>query len=73
MEHGIAFARQQSIHADARFSGHLFEASAFQFMADKYRALFFRQLVEREFKFVEEYAASVKSVGSGIGRRQQVF
>src|ERR1039457_1922711 len=39
MQHGIAFAREQRIHAHAAFGGHLLEAAPFQLVPHKHLAL----------------------------------
>ena len=73
MQHRVAFAREQRIHAHAGLGGNLLEAASFQFVRNKYLALLLRQFVDRQLEFVEKHVAGVQRLRSGIGRRQQVF
>ena len=73
MQHRIAFAREQRIHAHAGLGGDLLEAAPFQLVRNKHLALLLRQLVDRQLEFIEQHVAGVKRLRSGIGRRQQVF
>ena len=73
MQHRIAFAREQRIHAHAGLGGHLLEAASFQFVRHKHLALLLRQFVDRQLELVEKHVAGVKRLRSGIGRRQQIF
>ena len=67
MQHRIAFAREQRIHAHAGLGGHLPEAAPFQFMRNKHLALLLRQFVKRQLQFIKKHFAGVKRVRSGIG------
>src|SRR5437870_5684651 len=73
MQHGIAFAREQRVHAHAGLSGHLLETTPFQLVRNKHLVLLLRQLVDRQLEFLEKQLACVNRLRSGIGRRQQVF
>src|SRR5258706_5393320 len=68
MEHRIAFAREQRIHADAGLGGNFLEAAPFEFVPDKHFALLIRQLIERQLEFIEENVTGVKRLRSSIGR-----
>src|SRR3989454_6821594 len=73
MQHRIAFAGEQRVHAHAGLGGHLFEAAPFQLVRDKHVALLLRQLVDRQLEFLEKQVTGVKRLRSGVGRRQQIF
>src|SRR5579859_4585478 len=73
MQHRIAFAREQRIHAHTSPGGNLLEAPAFQLVGNKHLALLLRQFVDRQLEFIEKYAADIKCLWSSIWRRQQVF
>src|SRR5207253_5409196 len=47
MQHRIAFAGEQRVHAHAGLGGHLLEAAPFQLVCNKHLALLLRQLVDR--------------------------
>ena len=69
MQHRIAFAREQRIHAHASLGCQLFEAAPFQFVRNEYFSLIVRQFVERKLQFVQKHVAEVKRFRAGIGRR----
>ncbi len=50
MQHGIAFAREQRIHAHAGCGGQVLEAAAFQFVSDEDVALIPGQFIERQLQ-----------------------
>ena len=73
MQHRVAFAGEQRIHAHAGFGGDLLEAAPFELVRNKHLALLLRQFVDRQLEFIEQHVAGVERIRSGIGRRQQVF
>ena len=73
MQHRVAFAREQRVHAHAGLGGHLLEAAPFQLVRDEHLALLLRQLVDRQLELIEQHVARVERLRSGIGRRQQIF
>ena len=73
MQHRIAFAREQRIHAHASLVGHLLKAASFQFVRNKHVTLLLGQLVERQFQLIKKHTAEVESLGPGIGRWQQIL
>src|ERR1051326_329000 len=66
MQHCIALAREQRIHADTALLGHFLEASSFDLVPDEDLPLLFRQLLEGQFLFLQEQVAKVEFVGPGI-------
>src|SRR5437588_9734650 len=67
MQHRIAFAREQRVHADAGLGRYLLEAASFQLVGNKHIALFLRQLVDCQLEFIEKDAAGVQRVRASIG------
>src|SRR5258705_11376620 len=54
MEHRVALAREERVHADAGLGGQSLEAASVQLVRDEDLALFDRQLVDRRYELVEE-------------------
>src|SRR6266403_3703263 len=73
MQHGIAFAREQRIHAHAGFGGHFLEAAPLQFVSDEYFTLLAGQFAEGKFQLIQKHVAEVERFRAGIGRWQQIF
>src|SRR6185295_6606017 len=60
MQHRVAFAGEQRVHAHAGRGGHLLEAASFELVRDKHLALIFWQLADRELERIEKHVAGVE-------------
>src|SRR5579862_6323603 len=60
MQHRIAFAGEQCIHAHASLGGHLLETAPFQLVRNKHLALLLRQLVNCQLEFIKNHVARVE-------------
>src|SRR5262245_4685645 len=66
MQHGVTLSREQRVDAHTGDFGHLFEAAAFQLMADEDFTLLFGQLGDRCRQLIQEHAPRIDRVGSGL-------
>ena len=67
MQHGVAFAREQGVDADAGFGGDFFEAAAFYLVGEEDFALVGGELFEGLVEGGEKEAVEVGSVGAVVG------
>src|SRR5579864_880568 len=68
LQHRIAFAREQRIHAHASLFRQVLKAAPFQFVRDEYFPLLVRQFLERKLQFVKKQIAEIESFWPGIRR-----
>src|ERR1700746_2219971 len=73
LQHGIAFARQQCVDADARALGELAEREALELLRDEHLALLARQLSKRSLDLLEEQRTHRRSLGHAVRRRQHLI
>src|SRR5215468_8256725 len=59
VQHGIALARQQGVHAGTRLPGELLEASSLEFVGNEHTALLLGQFVQGSIEFFEQEASRV--------------
>src|SRR4029077_9619883 len=72
-EDRIVLARDQRVPPQPCLRRQLFEAPPFDLMRDQDAALIVRQLVQGSLDLLEKHLSGVSRLGSGVGRRQQVF
>src|SRR5216684_3157656 len=73
MQCRIPLAREQRIHAHARFRGQIFEAAAFEFVSDEHFTLLGGKLLQCVFKLVEEQTTGVSCVGRSLRGGKQLL
>ena len=73
VKHRIVLAREQRVHAQARLRGQFLEAAALDLVRDEHVALLVGELVQGRLELFEQHVSRVGRLGSGVGRRKQVF